>query len=185
MIRKFYNANSGGGGGSTNGNGSAGPGVYAEKSQPENADVMIKKADGAISTMTVDLSGNALPDLNEAEVVPFDLSSVYWTPEKIGESKKVYFLKIETRPVQDQTNKEVVRDLPCAFFLEKVGDDMVTICNGSVRLVSCLENNSITKGCPLQITYLGKKKNTSNQFQSDQWKVNPLLINIKPADDAK
>lgn len=183
MNRKFYTANSGtGAGGNTNDTTTTGPGIHVEKPQTENADVMIKKADGAISTMTVDLSSNSLPDLGQAEVVPFDLSSVYWTPEKIGESKKVYFLKIETRPVQDQQNKDVIRDLPCAFFLEKVGDDWVTICNGSIRLVSCIENNGITKGTPLQVTYLGKKKNNSNQFQSDQWKVNPLLINLKPAE---
>jgi len=152
--------------------------IYTDAQQQPELVELVAKNGNALSTMTVDLSGDNLPSLEDAEVGPFDLSGNYWTPEKEGESKLAYFLEIKTRPVQDQENKDVVRDLPCAFFLEKVDGEMQTICNGSKRLVACIENNNITKGTPLKITYLGKKKNSTNQFKSDSWKVNPLLIKI-------
>lgn len=125
---------------------------------------------------TVNLNGN-LPDLSKAEEYPFDLMSDYWTPELPMESKRVFFDKISTRPVLAQESDEII-DLECAFFLEQTKDGLKTISNGSKRLVGALQASQIKQGTPLLITFLGKKKNRTNQYKSDSWSVKPLKISI-------
>ena len=44
-----------------------------------------------------------------------------------------------------------------------------------------LENGSLKSGMPLKITYMGKKKNKTNNFQSDNWSVRPLRLNLPVA----
>ncbi|MBO9671996.1 MAG: hypothetical protein J7577_01020 [Sphingobacteriaceae bacterium] len=124
----------------------------------------------------VDLSGK-LPDLSSATEYPFDLMADYWTPELPMESKRVFFDKIATRPVQDQQTGDII-ELECALFIEPSKDGFKTIANGSKRLVGALEAHSIQQGTPLLITFLGKKKNRTNQFQSDNWSIKPLRLNI-------
>ena len=46
---------------------------------------------------------------------------------------------------------------------------------------SDLENGSLKSGMPLKITYMGKKKNKTNNFQSDNWSVRPLRLNLPVA----
>lgn len=130
-----------------------------------------------IDLQPVDLS-KPLPELNDAEIVPIDLMADYWTPEKIGESKRVFFDTVKIRKVLDQQNQDVVIELPCVYFVEKNGDSVKTISNGSKRLVGIFETGQFERGIPLLITYLGKKKNATNSFQSDQWSVKPLLIKL-------
>lgn len=124
----------------------------------------------------VDMTGGNLPDLADAKEFPLDLMSDYWTPEKEGETKRLFFDSIRNRNVLDQQNGDII-ELPCAFFYEKIGDDLKTISNGSKRLVGIFETGAIQRGTPLQIKYLGKKK-TRNGFQADIWSVKPLLINL-------
>jgi hypothetical protein len=127
-----------------------------------------------------DMNNGVLPDLNTAVEVPIDLMADYWTPEHPGEEKRVYFDRIEGRLVRDQADPNITLTLPCAFFYEKeAGKDARTISNGSKRLVGLIENIGITRGTALLITYLGKKKNSTNSYQSDRWSVKPLILNIK------
>lgn len=127
----------------------------------------------------VDMSQGDLPDLSDAVEVPLDLMSNYWTPTSPNETKRVFFDCIKTRMVLDQQTGEAL-DLPCAFFFEKVADGTIkTISNGSKRLVGIFESGSIPRGTPVQITYLGKKKNATNGFSSDSWSVYPLQIKGK------
>lgn len=126
---------------------------------------------------TYDLTKD-LPDLEDSDTMPFDLMGDYWTPSKEGESKKVFFDKFQMRTVKDIQNEDVLIDLECAFFLEKTKEGIVTICNGSKRLVGAIQSNNIQRGTPLLITYLGKKKNKNNSFSSDQWSIKPLIINL-------
>lgn len=135
---------------------------------------VVQKTDSGLTI--VDLNGQ-LPDLASAETFPFDLMADYWTPETLGESKRVFFDKIDTRQVVDQETQEIL-DLECAFFLEVVDGNAKTISNGSKRLVGALEAYGIQKGTPLLITYMGKKKNRTNSRQSDNWSIKPLKINI-------
>lgn len=125
----------------------------------------------------VDLTGD-LPNLGEAQELKIDLVSNYWTPENIGESKKVFFIEINERMVADQSSGELL-PLECASFVEqKENGELIQIQNGSKRLVGALESAGIQKGTPLLITYLGKKRNKSNQFSSDNWSIKPLIINV-------
>ncbi len=105
----------------------------------------------------------------------------YWTPATVGESKKLFFDKIGDRKVLDQKTGEVL-ELECAFFLEQIknqnGTKVKSISNGSKKLVSAIEGNDIQRGTPLLVTYLGKKKNVSNIYMSDQWSIKPLIINL-------
>jgi len=128
------------------------------------------------SLSVVNLSGN-LPDLSTAEAYPFDLMSDYWTPELPMESKRVFFDKISTRPVLAQESDEII-DLECAFFIEQTKEGIKTISNGSKRLVGAIQASQIQQGTPLLITFLGKKKNSTNNYKSDSWSVKPLRINI-------
>ena len=136
--------------------------------------VVAEKSENGV--IVVDLNGQ-LPDLSQAESYPFDLMANYWTPEAPGEMKKVFFDKIENRPVQDQQTGAII-DLECAHFIETVNGEVKTISNGSKRLVGALEANNIQRGTPLMITYLGKKKNKSNGFHSDNWSIKLLRVSI-------
>ena len=123
-----------------------------------------------------DIVNGELPDLDQAEELNVDLMDDYWSPEEPGESKKVFFQKIDTRRVLDQQTGEVI-DLECAFFMEKdpKTGNYRTISNGSKRLVGALQANGVTKGMPLMITYKGKKK-TQGGNSCDNRSNRPLVF---------
>ena len=141
----------------------------------------VKSTTSAIPFQAIDITSGNLPDLADAEEVPFDLMADYWTPENKGEFKKVYFDCIKVRPVRDQEDPEAVIDLPCAFFFEKDANGIRSISNGSKRLVGVIEAYAIPRGTPLLITYLSKKDNNTNDFQSDRWSVKPLILKVREA----
>lgn len=133
--------------------------------------------DSGLSAQVVDLNGD-IPDLEKFEVLPFELMSDYWTPENPGEAKRLLFDRITTRMALDQQTGEPI-ELECANFFEKdPKGGLRTISNGSKRLVGMIQSFKIPQGMPLYVTYLGKKKNKSNQFQSDNWSVKQLRISI-------
>lgn len=126
-----------------------------------------------------DLMGK-LPNLADAKVIPADLTSEYWTPEKEGEFKLVFFQEIKNSTYTDEKTGETI-ELPCVVFLEqKQNGELKTIRNGSKRLVASLEDavhqGKISTGTPLRIEFLGKQKNATNAFQSDRWSVKPLFV---------
>ncbi|QJB39750.1 hypothetical protein HF324_18550 [Chitinophaga oryzae] len=126
---------------------------------------------------TVDIN-KGFPDLVTARAMPFDLMADYWTPEEEGEEKRIVFYCLKTRPVQDMNDTTIIMDLLCAFFWEKTAGGIRSISNGSKRLVGALKENNVQSGTPLLVTYLGKKKNKNNNYQSDLWSVKPLLIKV-------
>ena len=117
-----------------------------------------------------------LPDLDKAEVAPAELLGEYWSPETVGETKRVFFIGFDTQSVIEQSTGEN-RDLNIVKFLEKQGGEYRTIRNGSARLVGVFEQfaNSIQQGSPFQITYLGKKKTNTGKY-ADSWSVKPLIV---------
>ena len=118
---------------------------------------------------------NNLPDLSKAEAAPVELLGEYWTPQNEGETKRVFFIDIVSTNSVDTVSGETV-ELSSVRFLEKQGDNFRTIRNSSKRLVAAFEVFSgDIKGQPFEITYLGKKKNTTNGFKSDNWSVKPLI----------
>lgn len=124
----------------------------------------------------VDMSSGDLPDLSEAEEIPLDLMADYWTPTVMNETKRVFFDCVKPRQVLDNATGELM-ELQCAFFFERsASGEVKTISNGSKRLVGIFEAGNIQRGTPIVITYLGKKRNTSNSFMSDNWSVKPLIL---------
>lgn len=117
-----------------------------------------------------------LPDLDAATELNIDFMDDYWSPVTIGETKKVFFQKIDIRKVLEQQSGELL-DLECAFFMEKDAKTNAyrTISNGSCRLVGALQANGVTSGMPLCITYLGKRKSSKGN-QCDNWSVKPLIL---------
>lgn len=117
-----------------------------------------------------------LPDLSKAEVAPTELLGEYWTPEDIGETKRVFFAGFGTQNVIEQATGEE-RDLDIVKFVEKQGDTYRTIRNGSARLVGAFTQfaKELKPGQPFEITYLGKKKTNTGKF-ADSWSVKPLIV---------
>ena len=117
-----------------------------------------------------------LPDLAKAEVAPTELLGEYWTPETVGETKRVFFAGFATQNVIEQATGEE-RDLDIVQFIEKQGDIFRTIRNGSARLVGAFSQfaKDIKPGQPFEITYLGKKKTNTGKF-ADSWSVKPLIL---------
>lgn len=127
----------------------------------------------------VDLSDhNSLPDLSTAKEIDVDLLSDYWTPENIGETKRVFFVGIETRTKIDKETGEV-EELDHVIFFEKTEEGIKTITNASAVLVQAFSTGTIPQGTPVSIQYIGKKKNKNNAFQHDAWRVKPLVLEIK------
>lgn len=118
-----------------------------------------------------------LPDLSQAEPEPVELSGEYWTPEKEGETRRLFFVGLNMENVVDMESGET-RELLVAQFAENVDGNLRAIRNGSRRLVGIFESFAATikPGDAFEITYLGKKKNASNSFRSDNWSVKRLII---------
>lgn len=142
---------------------------------------VIKKEENAVG-VAVDLTSSNLPNLENAKIFPLSLGGEYWTPENIGDTKRVFFYDIKPTKLMSFNGNGIV-ELDCAYFLEQDKDlNTHTIYNGSRVLVgiieSCIESGLVQKGIPLEIKYEGKKKNKSNGNFSDRWSVKPLIINI-------
>lgn len=131
-----------------------------------------------VNMMKIDFNAGEMPDLDECEVVPLDLASNYWTPLNLNEKRRAYFVGIKIMDMQSLEDPEILIELPCAFFYWKENGAMKGFCNASKVLVSILKQNHMETGVALEISWLGKKKNSSNSFKSDMWSVKPLMIKI-------
>jgi len=120
--------------------------------------------------------GQQLPNLHtEAEDSLLDLASSYWTPKEPGESKLVFFMKVDEAMVPDPNDPESRRPLQCAFFLEQTDKGHTfQVHNGSKMLVGTITEHKIAPGTALRITYVGEKPNKNNGFKHDSWSVRPL-----------
>lgn len=121
---------------------------------------------------------NNLPDLAQATPEPVEMSGEYWTPEEVGESRRLFFFGLNVENVVDMESGET-RELPVVQFVEGDGKGGVrSVRNGSRRLVGIFESfaQSIKQGDAFEIIYLGKKKNKNNSFKSDNWSVKRLNI---------
>ena len=140
----------------------------------ENNTLELTKTEEQVQPLTLS-AFESMPDLDKATVQNIDLTVEYWTPEKEGESRRCVFSHIENRLVEDeQTGEE--KNLDTAFFMGKKDGSIYRFCNASKRLVGIFEGGTLPSGFACQITYVGKKKNSTNNFSSDSWKVNPLKV---------
>lgn len=141
----------------------------------DNTNTSLQVADEKLQLPTLSL--DQIDDLDQAEAAPIDLMSDYWSPEQVGESKRVLFDRIETTMVPAQDTGEAI-ELDCAFFFVKEGGQVKRIRNGSKRLVGALMHMPSRTG--LIIKYLGKKRNKNNSMMSDNWSITPLIYAAKP-----
>lgn len=118
-----------------------------------------------------------LPDLWQAEAEPVELSGEYWSPENEGDTRRLFFVGLNMETVVEMETGES-RELLVAQFAENIGGQLRAVRNGSRRLVGIFESfqASIKPGDAFEITYLGKKKNVSNSFKSDNWSVKRLIV---------
>lgn len=149
---------------------------------PHESGNQIAKAKPQIGFITADLdtaTAEDLPNLDEATTIPFDLAGVYWTPEPEADSartekskRNMFFSHIDSALVtNEETGEQKV--LPTAHFVWRNGNTITTVRNASKRLLAAIENNNVVRGAGLEVTYLGKVRNTTNAFMSDHWKVCP------------
>jgi hypothetical protein len=118
---------------------------------------------------------NDLPDLSQAKAAPLELTGEYWTPEKEGETKRMFFNEIRQEIAIDIASGNDV-ELAVAYFVEVQNGNKKIIRQAGKRLIGALETFKVVCGMPLEITYLGKKKNKTNSFMSDSWSIKPLYI---------
>jgi hypothetical protein len=137
-----------------------------ELTAPENKQLAV--------IITADIESGELPDLDDAVEYPVDLLSEYWTPIATGERKNLYFAKIDARTVIDDKNE--IKELVTAYFIEKKNGVAKSVSNASKRLVGALQDANVKPGMAVSITYLGKQRNKTNSFSSDNWSVKPLMI---------
>lgn len=116
------------------------------------------------------------PSLTDYEPSGVELCPEYWTPETEGESKRLIFVGVAERRMPSAEDPEQLVDLPCAIFVQPDPAPARVIANGSKRLVGLFEEGTYKPATPFEITYLGKRKNSSNSFKSDAWSV----IELKP-----
>ena len=116
-----------------------------------------------------------LPSLETAKPAPLAMNSEYWTPEKIGEKRRLFFLDLRSEEVIDAQSGETL-ELSVLYFVDS---NKNVIRQASKRLVGVFENriNTLRPGMAFEIEYLGKKKNATNSFQSDHWSVYELYLN--------
>ena len=137
---------------------------------------------------TVDLNNFEIGDLDEAEVMPIELTSIYWTPEQKGESIRAVFLSVEyveMAPMSERDKENLNENgnvfITCAYFMTSNEEGKaVKVCNASKRLISTLQGSFIKPMTPLLITYCGKVSNRTNAHKSDSWSVKPLNVKTIP-----
>ena len=127
-----------------------------------------------IADTTSAIALDKLPNLDELEVAPIELVGEYWSPETVGESKRVVFNDFSTQTVIENATGES-RDMNIVRFLECANGEWRLIRNGSARLVGQFEQmaRDLKKGDAFLITYLGKKKTTTGKL-ADSWSVKGL-----------
>lgn len=118
--------------------------------------------------------------LDTAEVIDVDLASDYWTPSALLESKKLIFMGVQERWVDDIANPGTEKLLATAFFVEKTKqgekETLKRVCNASKKLLGIIADANIQPGTPLLVTYIGKLKNKKNLFFSDNWSIKPIKV---------
>lgn len=142
---------------------------------------IIKSSDAKLVLQYFDLENrDSLPDLSTTKPLHTELTSTYWSPQDEGDTLRAFYNGIESSTYIDQKTGESI-DLPCVLLIaqDPKTKNLVNMRNGSKRLVATLESHeekgTISRGTPLEITYMGKKRNKRNENFSDHWSIKPLV----------
>lgn len=131
----------------------------------------------------VDLMSDNLPNLHNEEesfVVPLELGSSYWKPE-VGEVQRGFIQEISIQKFPDQNDQTKMVDVKVVELIAQDSKkNTQKIMNGGKRLVSVVEaamkSGKLVPGNPVEITYLGKEKNATNNKESGSWSIKPIAI---------
>jgi len=122
-----------------------------------------------------------LPDLNHGILIPVNMVDEYWKNEEEGETRRMFFDRIETiklPPYDDPTcdDLEKFEDVAFCKFIERNEDgSTTTVSSAATRLVSFFNDPPRPRLSAWEITYVGKIKNSSNNFFSSKFSIMPLL----------
>ncbi len=128
-------------------------------------------------------SATVLPKLVEAPTAPVPLSIQYWSPEVEGEFKRGWIVAVGMQEVSDLETSEL-KMLESVLFVEQADNgQMLRWFNSSKILVANIKS-AIDRGelipnttlTPVQISYIGLKKNSKNAFKSKRFEILPLLV---------
>lgn len=114
-----------------------------------------------------------LKPLEKAERVGLNLIGTYWTPVNQGETRRLFFIKVERQEMLKDEDTGETAILPTAIFVDPATKEVVY--QSSARLVGFFERIKESDGA-YEIVYKGKRKNSTNQFMSDDWEVYKLKI---------
>lgn len=121
-----------------------------------------------------------LSQIANADNLDFDMKGEYWTPQAIGERKRMVFqhlVKGEMIANKYGANPDEMVPVDTAYFIEvykegdKVKQQMIRSC--ATVIVSFLERNRVPKHAILDIEYKGKKR--GEKFQFDDFKFIPVI----------
>jgi hypothetical protein len=148
-----------------------------EIAKPVNSELG-RTADPVVDyVQTVELTADNMAEvgkqLDAAQAMPFDLTEGYWSPSKMGETKKILLQGVRTVNYLREETGEVI-ELETAYMVEVVEGVAKTVTNASWKLVKALK--AFKPGSAFLLTYLGKQKNRSNQNSSDTFSIKPLMI---------
>lgn len=124
-----------------------------------------------------------LPSIQKTQAANVPLQVEYWSPEKEGEAKRGWILGVEPQEVADMETGEL-KLLESVLFVEETADGKKARFFNASRILVANVKAAIMRGevvpasilTPVQITYLGKKKNRSNQRLSGRWEILPLVV---------
>ena len=124
--------------------------------------------------MTSDIS--QITDLSTYKPIGLNLSATYWSPANVGDTKRLLFMEIKSIQHPNEETAEA-KELPTAVFVDPSTKEVIH--QGSARLVAIFQRENTKPLTPVQITYRGKVKNSTNQFSSDAWEVYYLTQSAK------
>lgn len=116
--------------------------------------------------MTTDIA--QITDLQAYKTIGLNLSATYWSPANVGDTKRLLFMEIKSIQHPNEETAEA-KELPTAVFVDPATKEVIH--QGSARLVAIFQRENTKPLTPVQITYRGKVKNSTNQFSSDAWEV--------------
>ena len=115
-------------------------------------------------------------DIQSLSVSDNELAPEYWSPESEGETKRLIYIGVRPYSCPDFQTKEPTT-IEAAHFVEQIAEGRYKILvQGSKKLIGTFENANIEFGTPFEITFLGIKKNASNNNKSANWSVRKLVV---------
>lgn len=130
-------------------------------------------------TVRFDLNGAQNEAIDLSQLVPKNVNLVmeYWNTDGAaeGETKRVIFMRVEEQDrIPDYNDSQNLVEKPCAYFVEQGPNGLQIMRCAASRLVSSAR--LMQEGEAYEITYLGKKKNRSNNNLSARFAIQPLEL---------